>query len=332
MATKALPVMPTRNERSRAAASWWNAPALNKFTASQQGGKRGAQLWGAKSNGNLHTIYQETPGGGWSSWMGKDWAGPGYPAQVYELAAAQQNNGCVQFWALDMKLQLWTTGQTSPGGDWTPWSGPNWNKAPAGMKRIAASQQGGARGAQLWAITEDYSLITCYQITAGGKWSDWQPWPATPENSQFIEITAAQQSGGIVQLWALDTKRQLWSCYQTSPGGNWTAWSSPNWDGAPKLNKIVACEQGGTRGQQLWGITEDFILVSDYQVTVGGGWSGWSKGSWLNAPPVHEITAAQQNNGCVQLWVITLDQILMSISQIAPGGNWSAWAPASMSF
>jgi hypothetical protein len=200
------------------------------------------------------------------------------------------------------------------------------------MKRIAASQQGSSRGAQLWAVTEDYSLITCYQITAGGKWSPWQSWPATPQNSQFIEITAAQQNGGIVQLWALDTKRQLWSCYQTSPGGDWTGWSPPKWDGAPLLSNIAACQQSGTRGQQLWGITEDYTLVSDYQVSIGGGWSGWSTGSWLNAPPVYEIIAAQQNNGCVELWVITLGQVLMSISQLAPGGNWSAWAPASMSF
>ena len=323
--------MPAPNARTRAAASWWNAPALNKLTASQQGGSRGAQLWGAQYNGKLNTIYQETPGGGWSSWRGSDWAGPGNPPQVYELAAAQQNNECVQFWALDMKLQLWTTGQSSPGGNWTPWSGPNWNKAPTGMKRIAASQQGGSRGAQLWAITEDYSLITCYQTTAGGAWSAWAPWPATPQNSQFIEITAAQQNDGRVQLWALDTKRQLWSCYQTSPGGNWTGWSSPNWDGAPNLDNIGVCQQGGSRGAQLWGITEGYTLVSDYQVSAGGNWSGWSTGSWLNAPQVYELAAAEQNNGCVQLWVITLDQVLMSIWQTSPGGNWGPWAPASLS-
>ncbi len=283
---------------------WQNAPTLNKLTASQQGGKRGAQLWGVQFNGTLNTIYQITPGGGWSPWMGPIWAGPGYPKQVYELAAAQQNNGCVQFWALDMKLQLWSTAQSAPGGDWTAWSGPNWNKAPQGMKRIAASQQGGKRGAQLWGIAEDYSLVTCYQITAGGSWSGWQAWPATPQNSQFSELTAAQQNDG----------------------GDWSAWSAPNWDGAPSLSNVAACQQGGSRGAQLWGITEDYMLISDYQVSPGGNWSGWSKGSWSNAPACYELTAAQQNNGCVQLWVLTLKQVLTSISQTSPGGNWSGWS------
>lgn len=210
--------------QANAGHGWQNAPALNKLTASQQGGNRGAQLWGVQINGTLDTIYQITPGGGWSQWRGPDWAGPNYPKQVYELAAAQQNNGCVQFFALDMKLQLWTTAQSAPGGDWIPWSGPNWNKAPQGMKRIAASQQGGSRGAQ------------------------------------------------------------------------------------------------------LWGITEDYVLVSDYQVSPGGNWSGWSKGSWLNAEQCYELTAAQQNNGCVELWIITLKGVLSAIGQSSPGGNWGSWS------
>jgi len=305
-------------------AGWQNAPNLNKLTASQQGGSRGAQLWGAASNGRLFSIYQETPGGGWSAWA-PDWAGRG--KQFYELAAAQQNNGCVQFWALDLKLQLWTTAQIAPGGNWTNWSGPNWNNSPAGMKRIAAAQQGGSRGASLWGITDEFRLVNCYEETPGGTWSTWQPWPATPDNSQFIEITAAQQNNGRVWLWALDSKMQVWSTYQTSPGGDWCAWW--NWTEAtrgPRLKHIAGCQQGGSRGAQFWGVTEDYNLVSTFQATPGGEWSAWSTGNWANAPLVHEITAAQQNNGCVQLWAITLDGILTSISQLSPGGNWGNWS------
>jgi hypothetical protein len=307
--------------------SWQNAPTLTKLTASQQGGNRGAQLWGVQYNGTLNTIYQETPGGGWSEWMGPTWNGqPGGPKQTYELAAAQQNDGRVQFFALDTMLRLWTTWQTSPGGNWSPWSGPNWNNAPEGMKKITASQQGGNRGAELWGITGDFTLVTCYQVTPGGNWSGWQGWGATPENSQFIEATAAQQNDGRVQLWALDTKLQLWSCWQTSPGGDWTGWSGPNWNGAPPLANIAACQQGGSRGAQLWGITEDGTLVTDYQVSPGGGWSGWSKESFFGIEPFYELTAAQQNNGCVQLWAVTTKQVLKSISQTSPGGNWGGWS------
>lgn len=202
---------------------WEGSPTLFKLASSQQGGSRGAQLWGVQYNGRLNTIYQLTPGGDWSEWRGPDWADPGAPKQAYELTAAQQNNGCVQFWTLDEGLRLWTTWQTSPGGDWTEWSGPGW-------------------------------------------------------------------------------------------------------DGAPKLLDVSACQQGGSRGAQVWGITEDYTLISDYQPTPGGNWSGWSTGSWLGAQPVHEVTAAQQNDGCVRLWAVTTQQVLASIAQTSPGGDWTGWS------
>jgi hypothetical protein len=304
---------------------WENAPQFTNIAASQQGGTRGAQFWGIQIDNQLNTIYQVTPGGAWSGWLGNNWAGTVGPPLVFDITAAQQNDGRVQLWALDIKQQLWTVWQTSPGGDWSQWSGPNWNSAQQLME-VVACQQGGSRGAQLWAITQNYDLVTCYQETPGGGWSGWQTWTATPPNSQFVQLAAAQQNDGRVQIWAIDTYLQLWSCWQTSPGGNWTGWSGPNWDSAPKLFGIAASQQGGSRGAQLWGVTQDYMLISDYQVSPGGGWSGWSSGNWANAPNVTEVAAAQQNNGCVQLWAITSDGVLISIAQTSPGGNWGSWS------
>jgi len=303
---------------------WQNAPQFGKVAAAQQGGNRGAQLWGVQFDGTVNTIYQITPGGNWSQWMGSDWAGPGFPEQTFDLAAAQQNNGCVQFWGLDANLELWTTSQSSPGGDWVAWSGPNWNNAPKGMKRLAACRQGGTRSLQLWGISQDFSLVTCYQATTGGQWSAWQNWP-TPQNSQVVAIAAAEQNRH-GQLWALDTKRQLWACWQSDVGGSWTTWRGPNWGGAPSLANITACQQGGTRGTQIWGTTPDSELISNFQVEPGGKWNGWSTGSWMNAPQVYHITAAEQNNGCIEFWALTLNQELISISQTSPGGDWGDWS------
>jgi hypothetical protein len=304
---------------------WQNAPQLNLLAAAQQGGARGAQLWGLEVNDSMNTIFQITPGGSWSDWRGNDWAGPGFPKQTLELAAAQLINGCVQFWALDGNLELWTTSQISPGGEWGPWSGPNWNNTPKGMRRLASCRQDSVRGLQLWGISEDYLLVNCNQQTAGGKWSAWQNWPATPAKSQFTEIAAAEQDGH-GQLWALDTNRKLWATWQTTRGGSWTPWHGPNWEGAPGLTNITACQQGGSRGSQVWGITEDNILISNFQITPGDKWNGWSTGSWMKAPQVYELTAAEQNNGCIRFWALTLRQELISISQTSPGGEWGDWS------
>jgi len=307
-----------------------NAPQLNKLAAAQQGGSRGAQLWGVMFNGTMNTIYQTTPGGSWSQWQGSDWAGPGFPKQTYELGAAQQSNGCVQFWGLDTNLQLWTTGQKSAGGDWTPWEGPNWNNTPKGMKRVTACRQGSLKGLTLWGISADLSVSSCSQPTVGGKWSGWQAWQPTPQKSQFIEIVAAEQDNH-ARLWALDTNRQLWCCWQTTAGGSWTNWNGPNFQGAPNLANITACQQGGTRGSQIWGITEDYKLISNFEITPGSGkWNGWSTSSWMNAPDVYELTAAQQNNGCIVFFALSCQQELISISQTSPGGDWGPWSKMAL--
>ena len=303
--------------------SWQNAPPLVQIAASQQGGTRGAQIWGITEGYTLITNFQETPGGTWAGWspMG---SGP-VQAGVQQVTAAQQNDGRVELWVTDNDEQLWTMWQTSPGGGWSGWSGPNWNGAPL-LESLAACQQGGARGAQLWGITDEDVLISCFQESPGGGWSAW-------DTSSFLDappavaVTAAQQNNGCVQIWMLDQKQQLMSASQTSPGGDWTAWSAPNWNSAPLLTAIVACQQGGTRGAQLWAIDQNEALWSTYQETPGGAWSGWLGPNWNGAASLIQIAAAQQNNGCVELWGIDPNLAVKTVTQTSPGGNWTGWSP-----
>src|SRR5262249_33722090 len=155
--------------------------------------------------------------------------------------------GRVELWAIDSKDQVWTIWQTSPGGDWTGWVGPNWNGAP-GLSQIVASQQGGDRGAQLWGTTPRDVLLCTFQETSGG---DWSPWTTASWSNAVpvIELAAAQLWGsGPVQLWVLDEKQELWGIAQTSPGGSWGAWVGPNWNKAPRgLQVLAASPQGGIR-------------------------------------------------------------------------------------
>lgn len=296
---------------------WAEAPSLNMIEAAQQGGKRGAQLWGVTQNYKLISTFQVTPGGNWSEWSLPGWAGMTKP--VLDIAAAQQNNGKVQLWVIDSRGQLYSISQLAPGGGWGQWSGPNWNSAPQ-LNSIAAVQQRGNRGAQLWGVTEEMTLMTTFQETPGGNWSGWKVWMGAPN---VKDVTAADQNDGRVQLFLVDDQLQLWTAWQTSPGGSWTTTQGPNWNGAPKMWNVCAAQQGGQRGAQLWGIDVHYKLITCYQFTPGGNWSGWQE--WPNTPPVVELAAAGQNNGCVQLWVLTNDGSLLSTRQTAPGGSWTQW-------
>jgi len=310
-------------------ASWNNAPPLLQIAASQQGGPRGAQLWGITRDYGLVSTYQETPGGKWSAWIDAPWVAGG-PTAVLQVTACQQNDGRVQLWVTDQKQQLWSIWQTSPGGGWSAWSGPNWNGATT-LMQICACQQGGPRGAQLWATTAKGTLLTTYQVSPGGNWTGWgsfrNPPGLTQDPPPLIDLAAAEQNNGHVQLWALDQQQQIWTVWQTVPGGNWTAWVGPNWGGSQTLQTLTASQQGGSRGAQLWATDQSNQVWSTYQETPGGGWALWLGPNWAGAPPFIQMAAAQQNNGCVQVWGLDQTLSLKSITQNAPGGNWSAWGP-----
>ena len=313
--------------------AWHDAPVLNKLTASQQGGTRGAQLWGVDFKGSLHTTYQQTPGGEWSKWERLDLAGPNKPKQVYELAATQMSDGRVTLFVLDMKQELWTRTQNSPGGDWGGWQRPDWNGLKAGdVKKLCAAPHGGKGFGQMWTLMSDGTLLGNNQESADGNWfQGWYEWEPTTvtEKHKFIEITAARQGNGHSILWGLDANLQLWCARQSSsdahPPSGWEPWQGPNWQGAPKLRNIAACES--KTGAYLWGIDQDYRMVCIIQTAPGSDtWSGWSSGDWMNAPFCYELTAAAQNNGCAQVWAIDLNQVLHSIAQ-TPSGWDRHWVP-----
>ncbi|HEY0379834.1 MAG TPA: hypothetical protein VGC87_23155 [Pyrinomonadaceae bacterium] len=307
--------------------SWQNAPALNKLAASQLIGKNGAQIWGVDYRGRLHTSYQSTPGGEWSKWLGADWAGAGYPKQVYELCASQQHEGEAQLWVLDVKRQLWTIKQDKQG-NWSKWQN-DWNKPPGSFhfKKMAAAWVGN-HGARFWGITEDGILTSCPQSMPAGNWGAWGDWPKTPHDlkknppelpAAWIEVTACNQGDGRGALWALDTKMQLWGMGQASPGSSWGAWNGPNWLGAPKLRNIAAVETAVKRGNEtihgacIFGITDDYKIVYNEQARSGSNdWFGWSVASFKDTLRGYEITAARQNNQSARVWAIGNDQTLVS--------------------
>ena len=92
---------------------------LKKIVAAQQGGGRGASLWGVDLSNKLRCNYQQGPGTNWSGWSG-EWAGSS-PRNISKLAGCKQNNGVVQLWAL-VGNELHTIYQNSPGGGWSNWT------------------------------------------------------------------------------------------------------------------------------------------------------------------------------------------------------------------
>ena len=46
-----------------------------------------------------------------------------------------------------------------------------------------------------------------------------------PVQAGVLQVTAAQQNDGRVELWGIDTYLSVKTITQTSPGGDWSGWS-----------------------------------------------------------------------------------------------------------
>lgn len=308
-------------------------PVTTKIAAmatSTQGGSRGIELWTAGSDGMVWTLYQRRPGADWSSWEGPGFKGQ--PAPVRQLAAALQNDGNVEFFGLDDHGQVWGIGQRSPGGDWGSWNGPGLGGQPRAFKEIAASQQGGSRGVELWAAGDDGQVWTLYQLNAGGPWSRWEGPGFKGQPVPLRKLAAALQNNGSVRFWGLDESGLLWGISQSWPGGDWGGWEGPSFAGQPgPFLEIAASEQGGSRGGEIWGVGADGQIWTLYQTQPGGPWSRWEGPGFKGQPQVMtKLAAALQNNGNLALWAVDAGGALWLIGQNSPGGDWGSWSQPQM--
>ena len=314
---------PTKTETGIPNSGWRDARPFNSIAAcnSENGG---AIFWGLQFNYEISAIVEDPSG--WSKWFRTEWSGPDQPKHMLEMAATAIENHGLQFWTLDNMLDLASAAMAVPGQQFSPWI-RNWNDSPRrNLKRLAAVHRRLRSSAAIWAIQSDNSLISCYKQTPQNTWSAWSPWPPTPEKSQFIKLAAALQYDGRAALWAIDTKLQLWYCDEKTPGGDWSNWNGPNWNGAPKLFSIAACQQGRGHGALLWGVKQDGYSLINTSQTAGGTWSNWSKDGWQGSEPVISLAAALQKNGTVRLWATQAQFLrLRSIAQTSPGGNWGEW-------
>ncbi len=303
---------------------------IGDIASAQQSGNRGVELWMVDATGQIWTIYQTTPGGSWSSWEGPRFKNQPVPA--WQITAADQNTGCLILFLLDLEGSVWSISQLSPGGDWGDWSGPWLAGQPVPFVQFSAAAQGGNRGVSLKAIDQSGEIWVLYQTTPGGAWGSWEGpgFKGQPEPMRLL--TQAGQNTGCLELFTADDDGEIWAIPQTSPGGDWGAWTGPGLQGQPKpFYKISAAEQNGNRGVSLKTIDVDGAMWVLYQTTPGGSWSKWEGPGFKNQPvPMRLLTQAGQNTGALEVFTIDTSGNLWTIKQLSPGGDWGPWATMSM--
>ncbi len=314
-----------------AASPWQQAPLLVSLGASQLGGGQGGQLWGIDPNGKIWTTRQPTPGGSWTPWSGPGFTGQNFVAK--QIAVAGQNTGNLQLWALDGGGMLYAIAQTAPGGAWGAWSGPNFHGQPGPLSFIAAAEQKGNRGVELWAVDARGAVWTIYQLTPGGAWSSWEGPGFKNQPGPLAQFVAAGQNTGSVYGFGIDGAGAVRGIPQGSPGGDWGGWTGANMAGQPAntpMTAAAASMQSGNRGVELWTIDNQGRIWTLYQLTPGGAWSSWEGPGFKGQPvPMKALAAAQQGNGCCLVFTLDANNQIWVCPQGSPGGDWGAWHPAA---
>jgi hypothetical protein len=81
---------------------------------------------------------------------------------------------------------------------------------------------------QVWSIDLDRNIWS-REKTATSSESDWTEWTAfqTPEGGVW-NLSVSNLSDGRLQLFAIDTSYQIWSCWKetTEATSSWTSWTS----------------------------------------------------------------------------------------------------------
>lgn len=205
----------------------WQGPAWQgqptgfvDVAASAAGG--GIQVSALDVAGAPWTSAQLGPGEAWSAWQQR--RGPGMPS-FRRIAAAGQNNGGQMVFALDTSDRVWSSAQANPRAAWGPWTGPGIGGQSFDLLEIAAAQQSGNRGAELWGVGSDGNIWTLFQARPGGPWSPWEgPFRGQPKPARTL--AAADQNTGRVMLATRNADNSLGVIAQLSPGGDWGAWSA----------------------------------------------------------------------------------------------------------
>jgi hypothetical protein len=299
---------------------------IQAMAAATQSGKYGACLFTLDDRGSLSFTSQEFPGGDWQVWQGPSFGGQPKPGA--QLACAGQNDGCLMLAMLDLEGWVWTAQQDHPSGEWGLWQGPGIGGQKDSWIAIAAGEQSGARGIQLMAADDAGQVWACYQMNPGADWSGWTSGLAVLSGGQNFaagELALSGQNNGMLMLIA-ESGGEIAALPQVQAGGSWGAWSALGLGGqSDPVKNICACQQGGSRGVQLWGLDGNGKVMTLFQDTAGGNWDPWQVFLGSQPEPFVLIAAAGQNNGCTIFFGVGEEGDLWTVGQSAPGGDWDKW-------
>ncbi len=303
-------------------------PAVNGGLAIARNQDNTLQAFAATARG-VYTARQETPGGSWSRWAVLGGAG----RALSGLQAAQNADGSLSVFGLDVSGDLWMATEAAPSVAWSPWK--MLPKPPGGAQpgfAVAENLNGrvdvfvldGSAHPALWRIGQ----------TLENGWDERWSRLGAP-NGQILQpgLQVGRTLAGRLTVFALDRSGgdrggNLWSIAQNSREGAWGSWSE-----LPLVSE-ASLRSGFVDMQNSDGRFELIAAGSDGKVyrlaeEPGGMWGNtWAAiGRSNGANLTHSVfVGGNTNDGRLQVFATDEKGMVYSNWQQTPGGGWqSRW-------
>jgi hypothetical protein len=210
-------------------------------------------------------------------------------------------------------------------------------QAMAKVRNVAlARNQDGRLHLVARAVSESdtHSVWHAWQTTSGG-WAGWERLGHPPSGEPFVVFPSppavARNSDGRLEaavIPVMGNDRAVWHAWQTTPGGDWTAWRSL---GAPPEGSVrpVALAQNRDGRLELFRLAGGAVWHA-WQTTPGEDWTGWHPlGRPDDAVTLQDgaPVVARNEDGRLELFVRASDGAVWHRWQREAGTRpWAAWS------
>ena len=298
----------------------WNVFSMDGVAARSapvvaENGIREQHVFVSGGNGDVFTMSESTPAGGWGNWTDMGAASKGLTG----LRAIYTYNGGLYLFGRNVEGEISYTSLSGPNGSWT---GFDTLGGPPLQGGYVVGKNAMTGYLQVFG-TDGRGMLWTNVQTGQTSWSGWSRIPAPPLQGH---LAIARDLEGDFHLFGVDFGGTVWTNAQIAPGGGWQT----RWQRLSSLRRRMpilpgfVCGINSNGDLQLFGTGADGHVYTLAQTNGAWGSEWMALGGNRIGPDLAVATTADgrlQIFGSSENWAPEI----WSNFQTSPGGAWSGW-------
>jgi hypothetical protein len=311
--------------------AWLGGPVIGGRPVAGRNVDGRLEVFGHASGGAGLAIvhaWQNTPGGGWSTW---DSLGAPPTGNVGDLVLGENADGRLEVFVREglmssgVAWHAWQ--QVPPATGWGAWD--TLGSPPGGLANVTAEVGRNADGRlEVFAFASDGALWHIWQQATGG-WSGWHSL-GTPSGLFPFGIAVGEAADGRLAVFAVVLGGSLWRRQQSAdPAIGWDAWEDLGMPSGTPLTGVSVGRNADGR-LEVFSVSSDLNLWHRWETAPNGAWSAWeSLGTPAPALLLDRPVVGTNADGRLELFTVSRDAAGSEAWHIwqddASPTGWSAW-------